>query len=56
MQKTVDELLSELVIARADYLDNQGSEDADIFYSKYFNAYNAYWKQVDPTKVKDMWN
>lgn len=54
--KTVEKLLSELVLARADYLDNAGSEDGDIFYSDYFRAYNAYWQVVDPTKVKAKWN
>lgn len=52
----IQNLLDQLVVARADYLDNQGSDDADEFYQIYFRAYNAYWKLVDPSKMKDQWN
>lgn len=54
--KTVEKMFSELALARADYMDNCGSDDADLFYSDYFKAYNAYWKQVDPSKMKETWN
>ena len=54
--KTQEDLRTDLSVARADYLDNQGSDDADEFYQIYFRAYNAYWKQVDPSKMKETWN
>lgn len=55
MQKTREELYNELVVARADYLDNQGHEDADFFYAAYFKAYNEYWRVVDPSKMQEKW-
>lgn len=54
--KSVEDLHTDLVIALSDYLDNQGSDDADLFYHTYFQAYNAYWKAVDPSKMKEKWN
>lgn len=48
-------LYDELVIKKADYLDNLSHEDADYFYAAYFRAYNQYWAVVDPTKVKTKW-
>jgi hypothetical protein len=56
MQKSIEDLHLDLVVARADYLDNQGADNADEFYQTYFRAYNAYWKEVDPSKMKDKWN
>lgn len=53
--KTRDELYNDLVVARADYLDNQSHEDADFFYAAYFKAYNEYWRLVDPSKMQEKW-
>lgn len=54
-QKTITDLYDDLVVARADYLDNQASEEADIFYAVYFKAYNDYWRVVDPSKMQEKW-
>lgn len=51
MNKSVEDLKSELIIAQKDYQDNSGSDRADEFYYDYVSAYNAYWFQVDPSKV-----
>ena len=50
-----EKLLEALTLARADYLDNQSHEDADFFYAAYFNAYNEYWRVVDPSKMQEKW-
>jgi hypothetical protein len=51
MENPLNELYEDLYIARLDYLDNKGSNDADEFYRIYFQAYNAYMRVKDPSKI-----
>ncbi|UOL48643.1 hypothetical protein [Pseudomonas phage Astolliot] len=55
MEQEIKSLYDELVIKRADYLDNISHEDADFFYAAYFRAYNQYWSKADPSKVRMKW-